>query len=83
MQWLDHWETEPRGWYAGALGYVDRAGDGQFIVAIRSALLQERRATLYAGAGIVAESDADREWQETALKLQTMARALRLEETGR
>ncbi|WP_423751587.1 isochorismate synthase [Salinirarus marinus] len=63
-------ETEPfdRGWYAAPVGWVDAAGDGSFSVAIRSAVGDGRRATLFAGVGVVADSDPDREWDEVQLK---------------
>jgi len=69
-------ETEPRGWYAGPLGWIDQNGDGEFWVAIRSALLHGNEAALYAGAGIVADSDPEAELAETRLKLQPMLSAL-------
>jgi len=63
-------ETEAfeRGWYASPVGWFDAAGNGTFAVAIRSAVASERRATLFAGNGIVADSDPDREWDEVQLK---------------
>jgi len=63
-------ETEvfDRGWYAAPVGWFDAAGDGTFSVAIRSALTRDRSATLFAGAGIVADSDPDEEWDELQLK---------------
>jgi menaquinone-specific isochorismate synthase len=63
-------ETEPfdRGWYAAPVGWIDAAGNGAFAVAIRSAVATRRRATLFAGVGIVADSDPDREWDEIQLK---------------
>ncbi len=63
-------ETEPfdRGWYAAPVGWIDGAGNGAFAVAIRSAVARRRRATLFAGVGIVADSDPDREWDEVQLK---------------
>ncbi len=69
-------EPYPRGWYAAPVGLLFPDGSGELGVAIRSALLLGNRAVLYAGAGIVAGSDPAREWQETALKLETMRRAL-------
>ncbi|WP_058366711.1 isochorismate synthase [Haloparvum sedimenti] len=62
--------TEPfdRGWYAAPVGWIDAAGNGSFAVAIRSAVVARRRATLFAGVGIVADSDPDREWDEVQLK---------------
>ena len=65
-----------RGWYAGPIGWFDAAGDGAFDVALRCALVRERRAVLYAGAGIVAGSDPDAELAETRLKLQPLLAAL-------
>jgi len=72
---VDH-EPVPRGWYAAPVGWVDAKGDGQFAVAIRSAVAQEKRVWLYAGAGIVAGSDPQSEWDETALKFRPMLHAL-------
>jgi menaquinone-specific isochorismate synthase len=69
-------EPVPRGWYAGPVGWVDPCGDGTFVVAIRSAVTQHDRAWLYAGAGIVGESQPEREWAETALKFRPMLGAL-------
>lgn len=59
-------ETEgfDRGWYAGPVGWFDAAGDGEFAVAIRSAVGADHAVTLYAGNGIVADSDPDEEWAE-------------------
>src|SRR5581483_4457632 len=54
-----------RGLYAGPVGWVDAAGDGEWAVALRGAQLDGRRARLVAGAGIVAGSDPDAEWAET------------------
>jgi menaquinone-specific isochorismate synthase len=67
-------ETEAfdRGWYAAPVGWVDAAGNGTFAVGIRSAVASERTATLFAGAGIVADSDPDREWDEVQLKYRPM-----------
>lgn len=65
-----------RGWYAGPIGIVDRHGDGEFALALRCGLLHGRRATIYAGAGIVAGSEPDGEWAETELKLKPLQRAL-------
>lgn len=67
-------ETEAfdRGWYAAPIGWVDAAGNGTFAVGIRSAVASEQTATLFAGAGIVADSDPDREWDEVQLKYRPM-----------
>src|SRR5690606_14018712 len=66
--WLARHERAPGGWYAGAVGWFDAAGDGELAVAIRSGLVAGSRAWLWAGAGIVAESDPDAEYAETGLK---------------
>lgn len=58
-----------RGWYAGPVGWMDAAEDGEFCVALRSALLRDRTASLFAGAGIVADSDPAAELAETEIKL--------------
>lgn len=71
-------EPMPRGWYAAPVGWFDAALDGEFAVAIRSAVAQHDRAWLYAGAGIVADSVPEREWAETALKFRPMLEALGL-----
>lgn len=69
-------EPRSRGWYAGPVGWLDAAGDGDFAVGIRSALVQGDRALLYAGAGIVEGSRAEREWEECDSKLRFMEDAL-------
>jgi menaquinone-specific isochorismate synthase len=69
-------EAQPRGWYGGAAGWFDTEGDGAFGVAIRSALIAGADAWIYAGAGIVAGSDPERELVETIAKERTMREAL-------
>ena len=61
-----------RGWYAGPVGWTDAHGDGEFCVALRSALLRGRVAGCYAGCGIVADSDPAAELAESELKLGVM-----------
>ena len=65
-----------RGWYAGPIGWVDSAGDGELVVALRCAVVSGRSAALLAGCGIVADSDAAREWEESRNKMQVVAAAL-------
>lgn len=74
--WLAANEPLARGWYAGPVGWVDADGGGTFAVAIRSARLTPDRAEAFAGAGIVAASDPEAEWRETAIKLETVASSL-------
>jgi isochorismate synthase len=69
-------EPAPRGLYAAPFGWFDDRGDGDFAVAIRSALLGPTEAHLYAGAGIVRGSTAAAEYEETALKLRALAEGL-------
>ncbi|MFC7155057.1 isochorismate synthase MenF [Halomarina halobia] len=61
-------ETFERGWYASPVGWFDAEGDGEFAVAIRSGVAGGRRATLFAGNGIVGDSDPAAEWEEVQLK---------------
>jgi salicylate biosynthesis isochorismate synthase len=65
-----------RGWYAGPLGWVGADGDGEFVVALRCAVVSGKSAALFAGCGIVADSDAAREWEESRNKMQVVAAAL-------
>jgi len=65
-------EEMDRGWFASPLGWFNQAGQGEFRVALRSALLTENGTTLYAGAGVVKGSDPDRELLETDMKLKAM-----------
>lgn len=76
MRFIREVEPVPRGWYAAPIGWIDHRLDGVFAVAIRSAVAQERRVWLHAGAGIVADSDPQKEWEETALKFKPMLNAL-------
>ena len=65
-----------RGWYAGPFGWLDASGAAEFVVALRSALLHDGVARLYAGAGIVSGSDPDAEWAETEAKMRAVREAL-------
>ena len=76
LDFISRAEPTPRGWYAAPVGWIDYKLDGAFAVAIRSAVAQERRAWLYAGAGIVADSVPEKEWAETGLKFRPMLEAL-------
>ncbi len=69
-------ETFERGLYAAPLGWIDTEGNSEFIVGIRSALIDGCKARLYAGAGIVAGSEPKKELAEIKLKLQTLLNAL-------
>jgi salicylate biosynthesis isochorismate synthase/menaquinone-specific isochorismate synthase len=65
-----------RGWYAGAVGWVDASGDGEFCVALRCALVRGAHGRCYAGCGIVRDSDPASELAETEIKLGVMLPAL-------
>ncbi len=78
LSFIREQEPVPRGWYAAPVGWLDSHMDGEFVVAIRSAVVQERRAWCYSGAGIVPESKAAVEWAETDLKFRPMLQALGL-----
>jgi len=58
-------ELQPRGLYTGALGWFGRNGESQFNIAIRTAVMESEHAHFHVGAGIVADSVPEREWQET------------------
>lgn len=76
LQLIRELEKLDRGWYAGPVGWVDQAGDGEFAVALRSALLHTHTATLFAGCGIMGDSDPEHEYAESILKLKPMLAAL-------
>jgi salicylate biosynthesis isochorismate synthase/menaquinone-specific isochorismate synthase len=65
-------EGMDRGWYAAPVGWMDATEDGEFCVALRSALLRDREAHLFAGVGVVAGSDPAAELAETEVKLGAM-----------
>jgi len=71
-------EQQDRGRYAGPVGWLDRAGDGEFAIALRCGLIQGRTATLHTGAGIVDGSEPALEFEETQIKLRPMLGALGL-----
>lgn len=69
-------EQLDRGWYAGPIGWIGASGNGEFAVALRSALIDGNQATLFAGCGIVAASQPESEFAESCLKLEAMLRGL-------
>jgi isochorismate synthase len=71
-------EKLDRGWYAGPLGWIGPSGHGEFAVALRSGLIDGNKATLFAGCGIVADSDPESEYTESCLKLQVMLGGLQV-----
>jgi anthranilate synthase component I len=75
-------EPTRRGIYAGAVGYLDFAGNLDFCIAIRTFVVVNQRAYLQAGAGIVADSNPAAEYEETRDKARALVRALELAEGG-
>lgn len=75
LAWIAKHEGVDRGPYAGPVGWVDAAGDGEWYVGIRAALVEGSRARLLAGVGVLADSDPDAELAETQLKLQALLAA--------
>lgn len=73
---IEELEALDRGRYAGTAGWVDGGGDGEWVVAIRTAEIDGTRARVFAGNGIVEDSDPDTELAETRAKLQAMLSAL-------
>jgi len=73
---IDKLEGFDRGWYAGGTGWVDGSGDGEFAIALRCGLIEGAEAHIFAGAGIVADSDPDAELLETRLKLRPLLELL-------
>lgn len=69
-------EPTPRGWYAAPIGWLDHQGNGLFAVALRSAVSVGHESLLFAGAGIMADSLPENEWQETELKFKPLCEAL-------
>ncbi len=82
LDWIASGEEAPRGWYAGPFGWFDAEGDGDFAVALRGGVVEGRRAWAWAGAGIVAGSDAAAEYEETSLKLAPFLGAVAGEGSG-
>jgi isochorismate synthase len=76
LRMIRQFEGLDRGWYAAPIGWMDARGEGEFAVAIRSALLQGAEASLFAGCGIVAGSDPEREYAESCLKLRPVLSVL-------
>lgn len=76
LDYIRQHEGMDRGWYAAPLGWLDGEGNGDFLVALRSALLTPGRGYLFAGCGLVGDSEPSHEYRETCLKLSAMRDAL-------
>lgn len=78
MEIIAELEDEPRGPYGGAVGYFSFDGNMDFAICIRTAVVEHGRLTIRSGAGIVADSNPDSEYQETVNKAGAMSRSLEL-----
>ena len=76
LEFLRGEEPFDRGWYAGPVGFFDEEGNGAFAPALRSAVAHGRTWRLFAGAGIVAGSRPELEWEETGIKFEPVLSAL-------
>ena len=83
MQIISELEPERRGLYAGAIGYFSFNGNLDTCIVIRTILMQGKRAFIHAGAGIVADSEPEKEYQETLNKARAMLKAIELAEGWR
>lgn len=77
MEIIDELERSARGIYTGALGYMSFNGDMAFNVLIRTMLVSGRKVSFHAGSGIVADSDPQKEYEETLVKAHAMRESLR------
>jgi len=82
MQIIDELETEKRGAYAGSVGYFGFSGNMDFCITIRTFIMQGKDLWIQAGAGIVADSDSEKEFEETVNKSLGLRRAVELAEKG-
>ena len=65
---INELESTPRGLYTGAIGYIGLNGESHFNIAIRTVVIENNVAHFHVGAGIVADSDPQKEWEETLHK---------------
>jgi anthranilate synthase component 1 len=82
MEIIDELEPDKRGLYAGAVGYLGFNGDMDLAIAIRTALVKAGQMHVQAGAGIVADSVPENEWQETRAKARAVLRAAEIATRG-
>jgi anthranilate synthase component 1 len=77
MELIDRYEKSPRGFYAGCAGYFSYSQDIDTCIIIRSAFVQKDRVILRAGAGIVYDSDPEKEYHEVGNKLEALFEAIK------
>ena len=82
MEIIDEFEPVKRGVYGGAMGYLSWNGNMDMAIAIRTAVIKDNTLYIQAGAGIVADSIPELEWQETMSKARAMFHAVKLAEDG-
>ena len=78
MEIIRELEPEPRGTYGGAVGYFSSTGNMDLAITIRTLQIDGRKLTVQAGAGIVADSDPEAEFQETANKAAALMKAVEI-----
>jgi anthranilate synthase component 1 len=78
MEIIDELEPHRRGPYAGAVGYIDFAGNMDTCIALRTIVIQDGTAYIQAGAGIVADSVPEREYEETLSKARGLLKAIEI-----
>lgn len=82
MEIIDEFEPVKRGIYGGAIGYLAWNGDMDLAIAIRTAVIKDKTLHIQAGAGIVADSIPEKEWEETMNKARAMIRAVEIAQAG-
>jgi anthranilate synthase component 1 len=82
MEIIDELEPVQRGVYGGAVGYLSFAGDMDVAIAIRTGVIKDQTLYVQAGAGVVADSVPELEWQETEVKARAVIRAAEMVEQG-
>ena len=82
MEIIDELEPTRRGPYGGAVGYFSYSGNMDLCITIRTMLVKNEKIFIQVGAGIVADSNPDREYQETLNKVEGMMQAIRLATSG-
>ena len=82
MEIIDELENQKRGFYAGIVGYFSFSGNLDSCIAIRTILVKDGMAVVQAGAGIVSDSDPDREYQETVNKAKALLKSIEMAERG-
>jgi anthranilate synthase component 1 len=83
MEIIEELEPTRRGPYAGAVGYFSYNGNADFAITIRTLIANGDKAHIQVGAGIVADSDPEREWYETEHKAQALIKALEVSGSGK